>query len=126
MQGNRNKDTIPELLLRHYLFAQGLRYRVNTKPLPKLRNTADVVFGNGKVAVFVHGCYWHGCAEHFREPGTNPKFWREKIERNQERDSKVELALLEAGWLPVVVWEHDDPKTAAALIAQVVRQRRLP
>ena len=124
MQGNRSKDTLPELRLRHYLFAQGLRYRVNTRPIKAVRRTADVVFGNGKVAVFVHGCFWHGCAEHFRSPATNNEFWQSKIKRNQVRDAETESALEAAGWLSLIVWEHDDVETAAALIAQVVRQRR--
>lgn len=83
-----------------------------------------MVFGNGKVAVFVHGCFWHGCADHFRTPATNNDFWHAKIQRNIERDAEVASALEEAGWLSLIVWEHDDPETAAALIAQVVRQRR--
>lgn len=124
MQGNRSKDTLPELRLRHYLFARGLRYRVNARPVKGLRRTADVVFGNGKVAVFVHGCFWHGCPDHFRTPATNNRFWSEKIERNLQRDADTESVLEAAGWLSLVVWEHDDPETAAALIAQVVRQRR--
>lgn len=124
MQGNRSKDTLPELRLRHYLFAHGLRYRVNTRPIRTLRRTADVVFGNGKVAVFVHGCFWHGCKDHFSRPATNNKFWVDKIKRNIQRDRDTESALEAEGWLSLVVWEHDDPETAAAVIAQVVRARR--
>lgn len=124
MQGNTSRDTLPERQLRAYLHALGLRYRLNARPLKSLRRTADVVFGNGQVAVFVHGCFWHGCPMHATLPQTNADFWRAKIERNQQRDAETESALEAAGWLALTVWEHDDPETAASLIAQVVRARR--
>ena len=71
MQGNRSRDTKPELALRSVLHRRGLRYRVCSRPLPGLRLTADVVFAKARVAVFVDGCYWHGCPEHYREPRIN-------------------------------------------------------
>lgn len=85
MLGNRNRDTAPELALRRLVHAAGLRYRVAAKPLPGMRRTADLIFRPTRVAVFVDGCYWHGCPEHFVPPKTNPEYWREKIARNIQR-----------------------------------------
>ncbi|MFH9134366.1 very short patch repair endonuclease [Streptomyces sp. NPDC017524] len=122
MRGNRNKDTRPELRLRSLLHKQGLRYRVAARPLPKLRRTADVLFSKPKVAVFVDGCYWHGCPEHLRESHKNAEFWRSKIEGNRARDAETDRLLGEAGWTVVRVWEHEDPVDACARIEDIVRQ----
>ena len=75
MQAIRSRDTKPERLVRSLLHAQGLRYRVAAKPLPALRRTADIVFRPAKLAVFIDGCYWHGCPEHYVPPKTNPGYW---------------------------------------------------
>ncbi|WP_405502545.1 very short patch repair endonuclease [Streptomyces anulatus] len=122
MRGNRNKDTRPELRLRSLLHKQGLRYRVAARPLPELRRTADVLFSKPKVAVFVDGCYWHGCPEHLRESLKNAEFWRTKIEGNRARDAETDRLLGEAGWTVVRVWEHEDPVDACARIEGIVRQ----
>ncbi|HVA89820.1 MAG TPA: very short patch repair endonuclease [Chloroflexota bacterium] len=124
MQGNRSRDTKPELALRSALHALGLRYRVSTRPLPGLRCTADLVFRPATVAVFVDGCFWHGCPRHGRRVVTNAEYWSAKIARNQQRDQRVDDALLAAGWLPVRVWEHESVQEAALRIAYVVRDRR--
>src|SRR5690625_2954736 len=75
MPRNRNRDTNPDLLLRRLVHAAGLRYRVAAKPLPGMRRTADMVFRPTRVAVFVDGCFWHGCPEHFVPPKTNQDYW---------------------------------------------------
>lgn len=124
MQGNRSRDTKPELELRRLLHAHGLRYRVCTRPLKDLRRTADVVFRPAKVAVELRGCYWHGCPVHGTTPATNRTYWQEKIARNKERDAETERLLTEAGWAVVVVWEHEDLTEAAAVINELVRTRR--
>ncbi|WP_411076375.1 very short patch repair endonuclease [Streptomyces sp. cmx-4-7] len=122
MRGNRSKDTRPELRLRSLLHKQGLRYRVAARPLPELRRTADVLFSKPKVAVFVDGCYWHGCPEHLRESHKNAEFWRSKIEGNRARDAETDRMLGEAGWTVVRVWEHEDPVDACARIEGIVRR----
>lgn len=122
MRGNRNKDTQPELRLRSLLHKQGLRYRVAARPLPELRRTADVLFPKPKVAVFVDGCYWHGCPEHLRESRKNAEFWHSKVEGNRARDAETDRLLGEAGWTVVRVWEHEDPVVACARIERIVRQ----
>ncbi|MFE0327945.1 very short patch repair endonuclease [Streptomyces sp. NPDC058960] len=124
MSRQRSRNTEVEVLLRRELHRAGLRYRVHRRPLPGVRREADVVFGPARVAVFVDGCYWHGCPEHATWPKTNADFWRTKITRNQERDRDTDRKLIEAGWMPMRVWEHEDPAVAARKIADVVRQRR--
>ena len=84
MRGNRSRDTRAELAVRRLVHAAGLRYRVNERPLPESRRTADLVFTGRRIAVFIDGCYWHGCPEHYTAPKTNAVFWREKMLRNRE------------------------------------------
>jgi DNA mismatch endonuclease (patch repair protein) len=126
MQRQRAKDTAPELLVRQVLHGLGLRYRIHRRPLPKLRRTADIVFGPSKVAVFIDGCFWHGCPDCYdgRVHKTNDWYWPAKIERNRTRDADTDQRLHEAGWLPLRVWEHQDATEAARAIAQAVESRR--
>ena len=124
MRGNRSRDTIPELALRSALHRRGLRFRVDRAPLPGLRRRADVVFGPTRVAVFVHGCFWHGCPEHYTAPRANREFWKAKVDGNRARDADTSRVLTEAGWEVVVVWEHDDVELAAERVAVLVRDRR--
>lgn len=123
MQGNRSRDTKPELALRSRLHALGLRYRVSARPMPDVRRTADIVFTRARVAVFVDGCYWHGCPDHHRPAVQNSDFWTQKIEGNRQRDSDINQLLTLAGWEVVRVWEHEDPGDAAQRIEVVVRAR---
>lgn len=124
MRSNRSRDTRPEMALRRAVHALGLRYRVATRPLPKVRRTADLVFPGPRVAVFLDGCFWHGCPEHHRLPTANSDYWSAKVTRNQARDAEVDALLAEAGWHVIRVWEHEDPQDAARRIAAVVRARR--
>ncbi|MGW2227122.1 very short patch repair endonuclease [Streptomyces formicae] len=124
MSANKGKDTKPELLLRAALHRKGLRYRVGIRPLPELRRTADVVFPKIKVAVFVDGCFWHGCPEHYRPAKKRGQAWAEKIKGNRDRDAATNLALRAQGWSVLRVWEHEDPEAAADLVLNVVEERR--
>lgn len=83
---NRRRDTRPELAVRRAVHALGLRYRVDVRPLPTVNRRADLVFSRRRVAVFVDGCYWHGCPDHGTTPKTNAIYWGGKIARNSERD----------------------------------------
>lgn len=121
MLSNRSTDTHPEVALRRELHRRGLRYRVNTRPIPEVRRTADVVFTRRKVAVFLDGCFWHGCPDHYKAPKTNVAFWQAKLERNVTRDAQVDRLLAETGWSVIRVWEHEPPTLAAARIAEAVR-----
>lgn len=125
MQRQRTRDTHPELVVRRLLHAAGLRYRVDTAPLPTLRRRADVVFGPTKVAVFVDGCFWHGCPDHGARPTrANPAYWAEKIRRNRERDRHTDDLLEKAGWISIRVWEHEDPGIVAERVILAVTSRR--
>jgi DNA mismatch endonuclease (patch repair protein) len=125
MQSNKSRDTKPELALRSALHALGLRYRVGAKPLAGLRRTADLVFPTAKVAVFLDGCFWHGCPEHHTVAAANAKFWADKVSGNRARDRDTDARLEAAGWASVRVWEHEDPREAAQRVEGVVRARRV-
>lgn len=124
MRANRGRDTKPELAIRRAVYASGLRYRVDARPLKGLNRRADLVFLGAKVAVFVDGCFWHGCPQHHTVARANAEFWAEKVRRNRERDMETNRALVAAGWVVVRVWEHEDPTAAAGRVAATVRARR--
>ncbi|MDP9280027.1 MAG: very short patch repair endonuclease [Gemmatimonadota bacterium] len=124
MSRQRRRDTAPETMLRSELHRRGLRFRVHARPLPRLRREADVVFVRSRVAVFVDGCFWHGCPEHRTHPQRNAPFWREKIDANSRRDRATDEALVAAGWVAIRVWEHEPIASAADLIEAEVRRRR--
>jgi len=123
MQSNRGRDTRPEVALRSAVHALGLRYRVNTRPLSDLRRTADLVFRKATVAVFVDGCFWHGCPQHHTAARTNASFWANKVDVNRRRDRETDHLLDESGWVSLRVWEHEDPRQAAEYISRIVRER---
>lgn len=125
MLAARQRDTKPELLLRSALHRMGLRFRVDTRPLPEIPRRADIVFRPARVAVFVDGCFWHGCPEHGTWPKANASWWREKIERNKRRDSDTDHRLASAGWTVVRIWEHSDMETEAERLAEIVGVARL-
>ncbi len=124
MSAQRSKDTGPELALRRALHARGLRYRVHVRTVVGLRREADLVFGPSKVAVFVDGCFWHGCSVHGTSPRHNATWWRAKIDRNIERDRETDHVLTEEGWHVVRVWDHEDALLAAEQLAQLIAERR--
>jgi DNA mismatch endonuclease, patch repair protein len=124
MQSQRRQDTGPELALRRALHKRGLRYFVHRRPLPALRRTADIVFPTTRVAVFMDGCFWHGCPEHSqRLTRHNAWYWPEKIASNQRRDRDTDDRLRAEGWLSVRIWEHENPAHAATRILAIVRYR---
>lgn len=115
------RDTAPELKIRSILHKMGLRYRVDHSPLEGMRRRADLVFCRLRIAVFIDGCFWHGCPIHGTYAKANAEFWCDKIEGNQRRDRDTDRKLIEAGWTVVRIWEHEDPKQAAEKIAHIVR-----
>lgn len=123
MQGNKSRDTRPEMALRRELHRRGLRYRVHAQPLPLLSRKADLVFPAARVAVFVDGCFWHRCPEHGNAPRANSLYWSAKLDRNVARDRHTEAALTAAGWHVIRVWEHEDCHDAADIVALVVLAR---
>src|SRR4051794_33758388 len=99
------RDTGPEVALRRELHRLGLRYRVDCPPISGLRTRADVVIRPSLLAVFVDGCFWHGCSDHGVRPKANRDWWRQKLDANISRDRRVDAALREAGWEVIRVWE---------------------
>ncbi len=124
MQRVRQKNTSAESALRRELHARGLRYRIHVPVLTKPRRVADVAFSGLRVAVFVDGCFWHGCPTHATWPKQNAKFWRAKIEANMARDNDTDERLRAEGWKVIRVWSHEEPKVAARRVANILERRR--
>lgn len=125
MLANRRRDTSIELAVRRLLHAAGARYRVDFAPDPtNRRRRADIVFARAKVAVFMDGCFWHGCPEHFVPPRSNTEYWGPKIARNMERDRETTERLEALGWTVMRFWEHEDPLEAAGTILEVLHRSR--
>jgi len=120
----RQKDTDIEIALRRKLFQRGLRYRVDFEVLKKPRRVADVAFPVLKIAVFVDGCFWHGCPEHATWPKQNAGFWRQKIEANSLRDNDTKARLHDIGWSVLRFWGHESPIKAAQKVARLVNAAR--
>ena len=123
MQGNRSRDTKPEIAVRCAVHGMGMRYRVSARPLPGVRRTADLVFRRAKVAVFIDGCFWHGCPKHHAPPKTNAGYWTSKIDGNRVRDRHTTALLRAAGWIVLRFWSHEDPLSVAGRIVDVVQRR---
>ncbi|WP_310155812.1 very short patch repair endonuclease [Phycicoccus sp. 3266] len=101
------RDTAPEMVLRRALFASGRRYRVQYRVPGLARRRVDVAFPRRRLAVFVDGCFWHGCPIHCHLPATNPDWWQWKLDRNLARDRDTDFQLDQLGWRVVRVWEHE-------------------
>ncbi|MEW8384299.1 MAG: very short patch repair endonuclease [Candidatus Thiodiazotropha taylori] len=125
MSRTGRRDTTAEMRVRRLLHAAGLRYRVDYQVLNRPRRKADIAFTRIRVAVFIDGCYWHGCPEHGTWPKANAGFWRKKIETNRERDQDTNSRLEAEGWQVIRVWEHENPAEAANRIIDAVRARML-
>lgn len=123
MAGLARRDTRPELLLRSELHRRGLRYRVQFKVPGNNRRTIDIAFTRVRLAVYVDGCFWHGCPEHHVQPRANSEWWRWKIERNQTRDADTDRELLAAGWEVLRIWEHVPAGEAATAVEEAYRLR---
>ena len=121
MSANRSVDTKPELALRSALHQRGLRFRKHVRPLEDFSCRADIVFPRARVAVFIDGCFWHGCACKTVQPKSHSEFWSAKIAHNQARDLRNDAALRAAGWAVLRVWEHEDIAAASERIATAVR-----
>jgi DNA mismatch endonuclease (patch repair protein) len=127
MRANRRRDTGPERRVRSVLHHLGLRFRVDfpiSDGLPRPVR-ADIAFTKHRVAVFIDGCFWHGCPQHGRKPGgANDEYWSAKIARNAERDREHATRLSAAGWTVVRAWEHEDLHVVVARVLDVLSPSR--
>jgi DNA mismatch endonuclease (patch repair protein) len=124
-KANRRTDTKPEVRLRSLLHRRGHRFRKDhLVRVGTVRVRPDVVFTRWKVAVFVDGCFWHGCPDHQSFPKSNRDYWVPKLAANVERDRRVDAALGEAGWVVVRIWEHEDVERAVAAVGDVLGSLR--
>lgn len=120
MRANRRRDTTPELAIRRLLHRHGLRYRVDF-PLPfDRRRKADIAFTREKMAIFVDGCFWHGCPQHYVPPRANPDYWAAKVESNRRRDQDSAERLAADGWRVLRFWEHESPTDVVSRIEQAL------
>ncbi|MFJ4865461.1 MULTISPECIES: very short patch repair endonuclease [unclassified Streptomyces] len=116
MSRQASRDTTQELAVRRLLHASGLRYRVNL-PVPGIRRrTIDIAFTRARIAVFLDGCFWHGCPEHATRPKANAEWWRTKLEKNMSRDRETTAHLETTGWTVLRFWEHETPEAVARTI----------
>lgn len=120
MKAVRRSGTKAERLLRQVLDELGLQYETDTCPIPNFTRRADILFPHEKIAVFVDGCFWHGCPIHGTWAKANAEFWRKKIEANKRRDEDTNRKLTEHGWQVVRVWEHENPYDAATRISTLL------
>ncbi len=105
--------TRPELLLRRELHGRGLRFRLQVKVPGNRRRSIDVALTRARLAVYVDGCFWHGCPQHLHVPAANREWWQWKLAATARRDRDTDRELLAAQWSVLRVWEHEDPVTAA-------------
>lgn len=122
----KSKDTSVEMMVRRRLFAMGYRYRVNYKALP---GKPDIVFTKKKIAIFIHGCYWHGhgCGSRYAHTSqSNKAYWGPKIERTKQRDQEHIQALEDNGWKVIILWEcqiKTDFETVIRALTNTISQR---
>jgi DNA (cytosine-5)-methyltransferase 1 len=119
MAATKRRDTNPELALRSALHRMGLRFSVD-RAINGNRRRTDVVFPTERVAVYVDGCFWHGCPEHGTIPKQNQQWWLDKLDANKVRDAATTEALIAEGWHVLRFWEHEEPAAAALLVCDLV------
>lgn len=120
MQAQREHNTIPEVRIRKLLHAAGYRYRLH-RLVPGTRREIDIALVRDRVAVFVDGCFWHGCQEHRTVPRSNREWWAAKLAANRARDADTTRRLTCEGWRVVRIWEHEDPEKAVSSLIQFLQ-----
>ncbi|WP_263485356.1 very short patch repair endonuclease [Mesorhizobium sp. ES1-4] len=121
MNATSGRNNPRERAVRSALHRRGLRFRLHRRLLANSRRTVDIVFPRARVAVFLDGCFWHGCPLHGTWPKNNAEWWREKIEANIARDRDTDRRLQELGWTVVRVWEHETIEAAIDNIEHTLR-----
>ncbi|MES2818726.1 MAG: very short patch repair endonuclease [Pseudomonadota bacterium] len=127
MKRVRSKNTGPELAVRKILFAAGLRYRIHYKPRAVSigRANIDIAFPGIKIAVFIDGCFWHGCPVHGTTPKANGEWWEAKLQSNRTRDNRITGILAAEGWQVLRFWTHETPKHITATVKYAVGKRKI-
>lgn len=120
MSRQRVRDTSPEVAIRRRLFARGARFRVGYPVPERPRCSIDIAFPKRRIAIFVDGCFWHGCPEHGTMPKANAGTWAAKLEGNRTRDREIDTHLAERSWTVIRVWEHDEPSEVCENIMQAL------
>lgn len=121
----RQKGTNAEMAFRRELYQRGLRYRVGYTVLKKPRRVADIVFLKQKIAIFIDGCFWHGCPIHATWPKQNAQFWKFKIDTNKARDVDTNERLHTLGWTVLRFWEHEETSTSAENVIKLVNLTKI-
>ncbi|MFJ2226830.1 very short patch repair endonuclease [Streptomyces halstedii] len=124
MSRQARRDTAPEVAVRKLLHASGYRYRLNERVPHMSRRTIDIAFTRAKVAVFLDGCFWHGCPDHATRPKSNAEWWRQKLDKNMARDAETTAHLVSEGWTVLRFWEHQPPAQVAEVVAEAVDRER--
>lgn len=118
MSRQKRRDTGCEMAVRRILHAEGIRYRVDFRPLPDERFKVDIGWRKYKLAVFIDGCFWHGCPAHGTLPKSNSDWWFAKLQANSQRDKRTAEVLRSRGWTVLRFWEHEYPAHIASTIQQ--------
>jgi len=113
----RSENTGPELIIRRLLKKEGLKFKTGYK----LKGKPDIIFSEHKTAVFIDGCFWHGCKKHRTFPQTRKNFWKEKINRNMQRDKDINRHYKKDGWKILRIWEHEIKKDAEKAAGKIVK-----
>jgi len=117
----RGKDTKPEIRLRKELFRRGYRYRLSYR-FKEPNFTPDLVMVSRRTCIFIDGCFWHKCPKCFKKPKSKKRYWREKIDRNVERDKEQNAYLMANGWKIIRIWEHEVIKNLDLVIDRIINE----
>lgn len=112
----KSKWTTQEKKIHNYLKSKKIKHKMH----PKIPGSPDIILPGKKIAIFLHGCFWHKCPRHYREPKSNRKYWLSKIDKNVERDKKNIKLLKRNGWKVIKIWEHDIVKNLEEWVEEVL------
>ncbi|MFD5915304.1 very short patch repair endonuclease [Kitasatospora sp. NPDC058201] len=126
MSRQASRDTAQEVAVRRLLFKWGLRFRKNARVPGMPRRTVDILFPGPRIAVFLDGCFWHGCPEHKTSPKANAVWWRTKLDKNVARDRETTSHLVDEGWTVLRFWEHESADDIARAVYRQVRPDTVP
>jgi DNA mismatch endonuclease (patch repair protein) len=124
MSRQTSQNTGAEQAVRQLLHASGYRYRIHFSVPGMPRRKIDIAFTRAKLAVLIDGCFWHGCPEHATSPKANAAWWRQKLDRNIERDLETTAQLRSEGWTVLRFWEHESPEAVKRAVAEAVEREK--